>query len=99
MKIPTAKIPFDRTFVHPESYNLAKHILDAFTLKLSDLVTKEGRQKIEATFAKVNPKKIAEKLEAGEDTVKDIIADFLGTRPATLGMNFHLSSCARRAVH
>ncbi len=77
LKIPDAKLPFDRTFVHPESYKVAKQMLDEFQLKLVDLVTTEGRQKLETTLKKANTKSLATKLEAGEETLKDIIADFL----------------------
>ncbi|OLS13250.1 MAG: Tex-like protein [Promethearchaeota archaeon CR_4] len=77
LKIPDAKLPFDRTFVHPESYKLAKQMLDEFQLKLVDLVSMEGRQKLEMTLKKANTKSLATKLEAGEETVKDIIADFV----------------------
>lgn len=63
---------FDNTDIHPESYALAKKILDFVGLSKKDL----GTIKVKKTFDQYSTAALAQKFASGEETVADIIKSF-----------------------
>ncbi len=61
--------PLDKTAIHPESYDLARAILKDLRLEASAI----GTEKIRSLIAPLKAAEIAEKLDAGEPTVQDIL--------------------------
>lgn len=66
--------PLDNTPVHPESYQLAESILGELGFTLSDLADKNNLQVLQAKIMLADAAKLAAKLNAGEPTVRDILA-------------------------
>ncbi len=63
----------DNTPVHPESYWVAEKLLLSLGFQVSDLTDSEKLAEIRTSLKKVNIKEMAEKLEIGEPTLKDIV--------------------------
>ncbi len=61
--------PLDRTPIHPESYDKTIELLNLLGLCPDDIGTETLREK----FADIDTKEIAEKLDIGEPTLKDIV--------------------------
>ncbi|MBM7643015.1 Tex family protein [Streptococcus loxodontisalivarius] len=70
LRIPNAKNILDNTGVHPESYKAVEKLFAS--LGITDL-----DQEATAKLASVKVSEMAEKLELGQETLKDIIADLL----------------------
>lgn len=70
LRIPNGKNVLDNTGVHPESYNVVKNLLN--DLKINDL-DDDARKKLE----NINYPQMAEKLEVGQETLRDIVADLM----------------------
>ncbi|MFI3836661.1 Tex family protein [Streptococcus equinus] len=70
LRIPGAKNILDNTGVHPESYKAVEHLLKE--LAITDL-DDSAKTKLQA----VSIKEMAEKINIGQETLKDIIADLL----------------------
>lgn len=70
LRIKESKNPLDNTAVHPESYDIAKAILEENGYSLDD-VSQGNVKKIDVK----NIKALSEKLNVGEETIKDIIAE------------------------
>jgi uncharacterized protein len=70
LRIPGAKNILDNTGVHPESYKAVEHLLKE--LAITDL-DDSAKVKLQA----VSIKEMAEKINIGQETLKDIIADLL----------------------
>jgi len=64
---------FDKTGIHPESYELAEKLLKELSLGEDDL----GNPILKLKFHNMNKKEIAKKLEAGLHTVEDIMDAFV----------------------
>ncbi|WP_461363200.1 Tex family protein [Candidatus Darwinibacter acetoxidans] len=77
LRIADGKDPLDNTAVHPESYPLARQILQLVDHSEQDLRDRETLAQIREKLKKLDPKAVAQSLEAGEPTVRDII-DALG---------------------
>ena len=73
LRIPESENPLDNTSVHPESYEAAEKILNNIGYKLTDL--KEKLPEVKAKLNSVVPEKVAEELEIGVPTIKDIIKE------------------------
>lgn len=73
LRILDGKNPLDNTSVHPESYEAAEKILGSIGFVPNDLREKLGE--VKAKLATIVPEKIAEELEIGVPTVKDIIKE------------------------
>ncbi len=73
LRIPESENPLDNTAVHPESYEAAEKILKSLGLELKDLKDKLGE--VKEKLSKVHPEDIAEELEIGVPTIKDIIKE------------------------
>ena len=66
--------PLDKTPVHPESYALAKNILAKLGFKPSDLDNKAQAIHLRNSIAEADAGAIAQQLDAGLPTVRDILA-------------------------
>ncbi|SFI38363.1 uncharacterized protein SAMN04487861_13317 [Selenomonas ruminantium] len=74
LRIASGKLPLDNTPVHPESYKLAEAILEKLGFDLRDLNDKDQLALLAAKSKLVDCAKLAKELDAGEPTVKDILA-------------------------
>lgn len=73
LRISGAKSPLDNTPVHPESYSLAEKILAELGFSLKDLTDKNQLEILRAKVKLVQVENLAQKLDAGVPTVKDIL--------------------------
>lgn len=73
LRIADGSQPLDNTAVHPESYPLAVQILEQIGYKEKDLQNRETLAIIRERLKTLDAKEVAESLEAGEPTVRDII--------------------------
>lgn len=74
MRVPESKNPLDNTAVHPESYNAAKELLSILDYSEKDI--KIGNfSDIEKKTSRINLNEIAEKIDVGVPTLKDIIKE------------------------
>ncbi|MHB8170584.1 MAG: Tex family protein [Thermincolia bacterium] len=73
LRIPDGDNPIEITPVHPESYDVAEAILTKVGYKKGDLKT-DKLPAIREALGKLNLSQIAEELQAGLPTVKDIVA-------------------------
>ena len=73
LRILNGKNPLDKTGIHPESYALANKLLKELKITADNL----GDPTLMIKMANINKKELAEKLEAGTNTVEDILADFV----------------------
>lgn len=73
IRIADGNNPLDNTPVHPESYWVAEKLLLSLGFQVSDLTDSEKLAEIRTSLKKVNIKEMAEKLEIGEPTLKDIV--------------------------
>ena len=73
LRISGAKSPLDNTPVHPESYSLAEKILAELGFSLKDLTDKNQLEILRAKVKLVQIENLAQKLDAGIPTVKDIL--------------------------
>ena len=74
MRIEGAKNPLDNTGVHPESYDICKNMLDILGYSLSDVENKNITD-IDSKVEAIGMKELSNKLQVGEVTLKDIIAE------------------------
>ena len=79
LRISGAKSPLDNTPVHPESYSLAEKILAELGFSLKDLADKNQLEILKAKVKLVQIEQLAQKLNAGIPTVKDILECFSKT--------------------
>lgn len=77
LRIEGAKNALDNTSVHPESYELAKSLIEDMGFTLDDLSHKDKRDSVKSALMKVRPEMVAAKLEAGVPTVRDIVEALL----------------------
>ena len=73
LRIMNGKDPLDNTPVHPESYKIAEALLKEAGYTLKDLTKREKLLEITEALSTMDSKAEAEKLNAGEPTVRDII--------------------------
>ena len=74
LRLNSAKNPLDNTSVHPESYELAERIIGELGFTLKDLQDKSQLEALQVKLPLVDVDKMANKLDAGIPTVRDIIA-------------------------
>ena len=74
MRIEGAKNPLDNTGVHPESYDVCKNMLEMLGYSLSDVENKNIAD-IDSKVEAIGIKELSNKLQVGEVTLKDIIAE------------------------
>ncbi|MGY3716902.1 Tex family protein [Sutcliffiella cohnii] len=69
LRVIDGKNPLDRTSIHPESYSATKTLLDKLNLSVSDI----GTEQLQAAIKELDVKQMAEELEIGEVTLRDIM--------------------------
>lgn len=69
LRIPNGKNILDNTGIHPESYDVAKAILEKASVKLAELGTPEAAQSIKG----LSLDQLESELAVGSETLKDII--------------------------
>lgn len=81
LRVPGGKEPLDNTAVHPESYEIAGHLIQTLSLDESRLAS-GGISEIESAIQEHTGKKgdamyrvLAEELSVGELTLRDIVAE------------------------
>ena len=74
MRIEGAKNPLDNTGVHPESYDVCKNMLEILGYSLTDVENKNISD-IDSKVEEIGIKELSNKLQVGEVTLKDIIAE------------------------
>ncbi|MBP2637424.1 MAG: yhgF [Firmicutes bacterium] len=74
LRIAQAANPLDNTPVHPESYELAEAILVKLGFTLKNLLDKDKLAALQQTAPAANASSLAAELNAGEPTVRDILA-------------------------
>ncbi|WP_348920208.1 Tex family protein [Enterococcus rotai] len=70
LRIPNGKNILDNTGIHPESYDVAKAILEKANVKLAELGTTEAAQRLKG----LSLAQLETELAVGSETLKDIIA-------------------------
>lgn len=65
----------ENTAVHPESYKPTEKLLELLGFKVKDLKDKDNLNSLREKLKSVNIAETAEKLEIGEMTLTDIIAE------------------------
>lgn len=71
LRIPNSSNPLDNTGIHPESYDLAKKILQYLNLDLKDINTPDFKEKLNAA----NILELCQEFAADKYTVSDIIKE------------------------
>ena len=75
IRIPDGINPLENTAVHPESYKPTEKLLELLGFKVEDLKDKDNLNSLREKLKSVNIAETAEKLEIGEMTLTDIIAE------------------------
>ena len=78
LRIPNGKNVLDNTGVHPESYDIAKNLVESFGYNINNITSediKELRIKLDEVIQENKVVSLAEKLEVGVPTLKDIIEE------------------------
>ncbi len=76
LRIPGAKDKLDCSSVHPESYDAAKQLLSAVGYTTQDIGTEKIKD-LEKAVEKIGIEKLAEQLDIGIPTLKDIISELI----------------------
>lgn len=71
MRIPDGTHPLDNTAIHPESYEATEKLCNLFSIDIDNL--QDEKQKIEAAFANIKTKQVAEQIGVGVPTLELII--------------------------
>lgn len=73
LKLADSPEPLDATWIHPESYPLARQILGDLGFTPADLRDRAKLDEFRGKLAGLNPAEVAGRLDAGEPTVRDIL--------------------------
>ena len=73
LRIYNSKNPLDKTPIHPESYQLANHILDILGLVAQDIGSNQMKEAVDS----VNVTELAKKLNQHEILIQDILDAFV----------------------
>jgi uncharacterized protein len=73
LKIADGAEPLDTTWIHPESYPVARQILADLGFSPQDLHDRAKLEELRAKFATVNVSEMAARLNVGEITIHDIL--------------------------
>ena len=73
LKIPDAEEPLDSTWIHPESYNIARQLLSELGFVAADLRDKEKLEELRSKFAAINPAEFAARTNTSEGGVRDLM--------------------------
>jgi uncharacterized protein len=74
LKVPGGDDPLDSTWIHPESYSLARQLLAEAGFIDADLRDPEKRPRIKAKLGEVNAADAASRFGTSETLVRDVIA-------------------------
>lgn len=74
LRVMESKEPLDNTSVHPESYSIAKNLIEELGYSKNEL-KKGSLSDIDEKIDEVGIKVLVEKLQVGEPTLKDIIGE------------------------
>lgn len=74
LKIGGGEEPLDATWVHPESYEVARRLLQTLGFEAGDILTKEKLSALQERLQRVDAAAMARELNVGQPTLKDIIA-------------------------
>ena len=74
LKIAGGDNPLDATWIHPESYELAEHVLAKLDRRVPDLAEKETAAQIAERATQLQLDELAGQLNAGAMLLKDILA-------------------------
>ncbi len=75
IRIFNGKNPLEMTGVHPESYEVAEKLLTSLGYSVDNLADKNQTERIKQDLSKVDVVKMAQELDVGGLTLKDIIDD------------------------
>ena len=75
IRIFDGKNPLEVTSVHPESYEVAEKLLAKLGYSVENLTDKTKLEELKGELKKVNPEKMAQELEVGSLTLKDIMEE------------------------
>jgi len=75
LRVLDGKNALDNTGVHPESYEATENLLKNIGFEKADLVNKEKLNELKEKLKNVNTENIANELNIGELTIKDIIQE------------------------
>ncbi len=73
LRILNGKEPLDQTAIHPENYGAVNKMLKKIGFTSDDL----GSDELNKQLVSLNPKELADELDIGEITIKDIIDDLV----------------------
>jgi protein Tex len=79
LKITDGDHALDVTWIHPESYDAARKVLERLSRSEVDLAKKETAGELAEQVKTLDSKALAEELQVGQLTLKDIVSQF--TRP------------------
>ncbi len=74
LRVADATDPLDNTPVHPESYALAKAMLERLGFKKADLRSREKLSQLQTAIQSLDAAVLAAELGAGEPTLRDILS-------------------------
>lgn len=74
LKLPDGPDPLDSTWIHPESYALARQVLTDFGFTPADLRDRAKVEELRAKLNEANLPEMAAKLSVGEPTLDDVFA-------------------------
>ncbi len=77
LKIPDAANPFDKTWIHPESYETTEKILTEVGASPSVIEDKSAQEDLHAKLKALNVEELSRKLNVGPMTVQDIVQALL----------------------
>ncbi len=75
IRIFNGKNPLEVTAVHPESYEVAEKLLTKLGYSVDSIIKKDKLEALKNDLSKVNVSKMAEELDVGTLTLKDIIEE------------------------
>jgi len=73
LRIKEGDEPLDATAVHPESYQVARAVLEKVGASPEELATNEGVARLEERLRGLDPEDLAAELEVGLPTLRDIL--------------------------
>jgi uncharacterized protein len=73
LRIQNGENPLDATWIHPESYAVAQRVLEKLGFSVAELSDKDALARLSAKTAELNTAELAQELNVGELTFKDIL--------------------------
>ncbi|ASS76623.1 RNA-binding transcriptional accessory protein [Tumebacillus algifaecis] len=73
LRISDGKNPLDNTPIHPESYAVAKELLQTLGYRVEDVADLRKRAELKASLEQIDLDALAEQLGAGVPTLRDIV--------------------------